>query len=79
MDKIKVNPIIKDSYKWTIERDLSTNLQTIKDSYLNKFVTDGVDDLHVTQIRFTPTGIEKGDYVIDLIDDEQDASQFLKL
>jgi len=79
MDKIKVNPIIKDSYKWTIERDLSTNLQTIKDSYLNKFVTDGVDDLHVTQIQFTPTGIEKGHYVIDLIDDEQDASQFLKL
>lgn len=79
MDKINVAPLIKESSRWTIEKDSEVNLQTIKDTYLNKFVTDGVDDLHVTQIRFTPTGINRGHYVIDLIDDEEQASQFLKL
>lgn len=79
MDKIKVTPLIKNNNVWTIEKDAYINLQFIKDTYLNKFVTDGIDDLHVTQIKFTPTGIDKGHYVIDLIDDEENASQFLKL
>ena len=79
MDKINVSPLIKEKLKWTIEKNSTLNLQTIKDTYLNKFVTDGIDDLHVTQIKFTPTGIDNGHYVIDLIDDEENASQFLKL
>jgi hypothetical protein len=55
------------------------SLKDMKEKYLNTFVTDGVDDLHVTQMKFTPTGITNGHYVIDLIDDEQQASQFLKI
>jgi hypothetical protein len=79
MEKIKVNPIIKDESKWTVEKNEDYSLNQIKDLYLNSFVTDGVDDLHVTQIKITPTGITSGHYVIDLIDDETNASQFLKL
>ena len=78
MEKINVIPIIKDDKQWTIENKESS-LQAVKDKYLNKFVTDGEDLLHVTAIKFTPTGINKGHYVINLIDDEPDASSFLKL
>lgn len=78
MNSIKVNPIIKDNNIWTIENK-SSNIQLIKDTYLNKFVTDGTDVLHVSKIKFTPTGIDKTDYVIDLIDDDDNISNFFKL
>jgi len=80
MNKINVKTIIKNDYQWTIEQDHpGMSLKDMKEKYLNTFVTDGVDDLHVTQMKFTPTGITNGHYVVDLIDDEQQASQFLKI
>ena len=78
MEKINVKPLIKEDKQWTIENSESS-LQATKDKYLNKFVTDGEDILHVTAIKFTPTGINKGHYLVDLVDDEPEASSFLKL
>ena len=62
-----------------LEKIPNRSLQEIKNKYFNKIVTDGIDDLHVTKIHFTPTGLSKEDYIVDLIDDDYEASQFLKL
>lgn len=79
MEKIKVNPIIKENLKWTIENIPSVSLQEVRDKYFNKIVTDGEDDLHVTEMRFIPTGINSRHYVVDLIDSDNEASHFLKI
>ncbi len=79
MEKINVTPLIKEDNVWTITRCKACKLNDVKNKYLNKFVTDGKDLLHVTAIRFVPTGFNKSDYVVELIDDEQDASKFLEL
>lgn len=80
MEKIIINNLlIKEDNKWTLEKISNYSLQEIKNKYFNKIVTDGIDDLHVTKIHFTPTGLSKEDYIVDLIDDDYEASQFLKL
>jgi|LakMenEpi03Aug12_release.lakeMendotaPanAssembly.Ray.scaffolds.fasta_scaffold27086_10 hypothetical protein len=79
MEKINVTPLIKDDNSWTITSCKGCNLHDVKNKYLHKFVTDGKDTLHVTAMRFVPTEFNKFDYLVELIDDEQDASKFLQL
>jgi len=79
MEKINVNPIIKEELIWVISNCNNYDLNKTKETYLNKFVTDGKDVLHVTNIKFTPTGFTDGEYVIELIDNQKDASKFLEL
>jgi hypothetical protein len=55
------------------------SIKDVTNKYLNNHVTDGVDDLYVTNIKFTPIHLIPGDYLIELINDEDDVTSFLNI
>ena len=79
MEKYNVTPIIKETNQWSIKNDETMSIKNITETYLNKHVTDGTDDLYVTNIKFTPIHLIPGDYLIELINDESDATSFLNI
>ena len=79
MEKYNVTPIIKETNQWSIKNDETMSIKDVTETYLNKHVTDGTDDLYVTNIKFTPIHLMPGDYLIELINDESDATSFLNI
>jgi hypothetical protein len=79
MEKYNVTPIIKETNQWSIKNDETMSIKDVTETYLNKNVTDGIDDLYVTNIKFTPIHLIPGDYLIELINDESDAISFLNI
>ena len=79
MEKYNVTPIIKETNQWSIKNDEAMSIKDVTKTYLNKHVTDGMDDLYVTNIKFTPIHLIPGDYLIELINDESDATSFLNI
>ena len=79
MEKYNVTPIIKETNQWSIKNNEAMSIKDVTETYLNKHVTDGMDDLYVTNIKFTPIHLIPGDYLIELINDESDATSFLKI
>lgn len=79
MEKINVTPLIKEEKRWTLETDYGKPLQEIKDKYLNKIITHDGEELLVTNIKFTPTGMNAGHYVVDCIQDQNAVTRFFDL
>lgn len=79
MEKYNVTPIIKETNQWSINNNEAMSIKDVTETYLNKHVTDGIDDLYVTDIKFTPIHLIPGDYLIELINDESDATSFLNI
>lgn len=79
MEKINVSPLIKEDKRWTLETDYGKSLQEIKDKYLNKIIVHDNEELLVTNIKFTPTGMKAGHYVVDCIQDHNALTRFLNL
>ena len=79
MEKYNVTPIIKETNQWSIKNNETMSIKDVTETYLNKHVTDGMDDLYVTNIKFTPIHLIPGDYLIELINDESDATSFLNI
>jgi len=79
MEKYNVTPIIKETNQWSIKNDEAMSIKDVTETYLNKHVTDGTDDLYVTNIKFTPIHLIPGNYLIELINDESDATSFLNI
>jgi hypothetical protein len=79
MEKYNVTPIIKETNQWSIKNDETMSIKDVTETYLNKNVTDGTDDLYVTNIKFTPIHLIPGGYLIELINDESDATSFLNI
>jgi hypothetical protein len=79
MEKHNVTPIIKEKNQWSIKNDETMSIKNVTNKYLNNHVTDGVDDLYVTNIKFTPIHLIPGDYLIELINDEDDVTSFLNI
>lgn len=79
MEKYNVTPIIKETNQWSIKNNEAMSIKDVTETYLNKHVTDGMDDLYVTNIKFTPIHLIPGDYLIELINDESDATSFLNI
>lgn len=79
MEKINVSPLIKEQNKWTLETDYGQSLQYVKDKYLNKVLSHDGEELIVTNIKFTPTGMKAGHYVVDCIQEQNALTRFLNL
>jgi hypothetical protein len=79
MEKYNVTPIIKERNQWAIKNETNMSTKDVMAKYLNQSVTDGEDELYVTNIKFTPSLLIPGDYLIELINDSSDVTSFLNI
>jgi len=79
MEKYNVTPIIKERNQWAIKNENNMSTKDVMAKYLNQSVTDGEDELYVTNIKFTPIHLIPGNYLIELINDEDDVTSFLNI
>ena len=79
MEKYNVTPIIKERNQWAIKNENNMSTKDVMAKYLNQSVTDGEDELYVTNIKFTPIHLIPGDYLIELINDSSDVTSFLNI
>ena len=79
MEKYNVTPIIKDKNQWAVKNEHNMSIKDATEKYLNQYVTDGIDNLLVTNIKFTPIHLIPGDYLIELINDQSDIQSFLNI